>query len=322
MKKLILSIVMVFLTGNTFAADSLPSWNNTASKKSLMAFVKKVTDSGSKSYVPPSERIAVFDNDGTLWAEQPAYFQLAFAIDRVHQLADKNPQWKTQEPFASVLKGDFKSAMAGGEKAILELVMATHANTNTEDFSAVVKEWINTAKHPKTGRLYKNMRYQPMVEVLDYLRANGFKTFIVSGGGVDFMRVFAEEIYGVPAEQVIGSSIKVEFKIADGKPALMRIPEIDFIDDKAGKPVGIHRHIGRRPIAAFGNSDGDLQMLQWTCLVDQTRFCMIVHHTGAKGEWQYDRDSHIGKLDQALIEANKNGWTVVDMKKEWKTVYP
>ena len=303
-------------------ADAVPSWNDANAKKNLVKFVQAVTQKGSDNYVIPSERIAVFDNDGTLWSEQPMYFQLAFIIDRIHELSPQHPEWKTKEPFASVLKGDIKAALAGGTRAILELAMVTHAGISTDEFAEATRHWINTAKHPKTGKLYKEMVFQPMLELLSYLRENDFKTFIVSGGGIEFMRVFAEEVYGVPPEQVIGSSIKTEFKIQNGKPVIIKLPEINFIDDKEGKPVGINQHIGRQPIAAFGNSDGDLQMLQWTCLQRQPSFCMIVHHTDNKREWAYDRESHIGTLDKALIEASKNDWTVVDMKSEWKTIYP
>jgi len=304
------------------AAEPLASWNDTQAKQDIVAFVAKVTKEGSRDYVDPAERIAVFDNDGCLWSEQPAYFQLLFAIDRVKVMAPQHPEWKTQEPFASVLKGDMKAALAGGEKALLELLIATHANNTTEEFADDVRNWLRTATHPTTGRPYTSMVYQPMLELLDYLRSNGFKTFIVSGGGIEFLRVFSEQVYGVPPEQVIGSSIKTKFEIRDGRPILMRLPEIDFINDKAGKPVGINQYIGRRPIAAFGNSDGDLQMLQWTMAGEGPRFALYVHHTDAEREWAYDRKSHIGKLDKGLDEARKNGWTIVDMKKDWKVIYP
>lgn len=304
------------------AADPLPSWNDSGSKKSIVAFVEKVTTEGSPDFVTPSERIATFDNDGTLWSEQPIYFQLAFALDRVKALAPAHPEWKEKEPFASLLKGDLKGALAGGEHAIIEIVMASHSGMTAEEFEKIAKDWINTAKHPKTGRLYKAMVYQPMLELLAYLRSNGFKTFIVSGGGIEFMRPWTETTYGIPPEQVVGSSIKTKFEVRDGKPVLVRLPEINFIDDKAGKPVGIQMHIGRRPIAAFGNSDGDLQMLQWATAGSGARFGLIVHHTDAEREWAYDRESSIGRLDKALGEAKTNGWTVVDMKSDWKVIYP
>ena len=302
-------------------ADPLPSWNDTASRRAIVEFVGKVTQEGSPDYVPVPERIATFDNDGTLWAEQPMYFQAFFIVDRVKALAPQHPEWTTQEPFASVLKGDMKTALAGGEKALLEMVMATHAGMSTAEFEQIVKDWIATARHPKTGRPFTEMIYQPMRELLAYLRANGFKTYIVSGGGIEFMRPWTEKVYGVPPEQVIGSSIKTKYEIRDGKPVLVRLPEINFIDDKEGKPIAINQHIGRRPIAAFGNSDGDLQMLQWTTAGAGPRFALIVHHTDAEREWAYDRKSHIGKLDKALDEAQARGWTVVDMKRDWKTVF-
>lgn len=304
------------------AADPLPSWNDNAPKKAILTFVEKVTEQDSPTFVPPPERIAVFDNDGTLWAEQPMYFQLFFALDRVKTLSPKHPEWKTQEPFASLLKGDVKKALAGGEKAILEIVMATHTGMTTTAFEKIVGDWMATAKHPKTGKLYTDMVYQPMLEILTHLRSNEFKTYIVSGGGIEFMRPWTEKVYGIPPEQVIGSSIKTRFELRHGKPVLVRLPEINFIDDKAGKPVGIHMHIGRRPIAAFGNSDGDLQMIQWVTAGPGTRFGGIVHHTDAQREYAYDRKSSIGRLDQALDEAKRQDWTVVDMKEDWKGIFP
>jgi phosphoserine phosphatase len=304
------------------AADPLPSWNDGKSKQAIVAFVKKTTTAGTPDFIPPDERIATFDNDGTLWSEQPMYFQALFAFDRVRELAPQHPEWKTQEPFASVLKGDLKTALAGGEKALLEIVMATHAGTTTAEFESIVKDWITTARHPQTGRLYTEMVYQPMLELLAYLRANGFRTFIVSGGGIEFMRPWAEAVYGVPPDQVIGSSIKTKFEMRPDGPVLVRLPEIDFIDDKEGKPVGINAHIGMRPVAAFGNSDGDLQMLQWVTAGKGARFGLIVHHTDAEREWAYDRESHVGQLDKALDDAAKSGWTVVDMKNDWKVIYP
>jgi phosphoglycolate phosphatase-like HAD superfamily hydrolase len=303
-------------------ADPLPSWNNGTAKKSIIDFVAKVTNKGSPSFVPPSERIATFDNDGTLWAEQPMYFQLFFALDRVKALSSQHPEWKDKEPFASLLKGDVKGALAGGERAMLEIVMATHAGMTSDEFAQVVKDWLATAKHPGTKRPFTEMVYQPMLEVLAYLRVNGFKTFIVSGGGIEFMRPWTEKVYGIPPEQVIGSSIKTNFEQRDGKPVLVRLPELNFIDDKAGKPVGINQHIGRRPIAAFGNSDGDLEMLRWTAGGTGARFALIVHHTDAVREWAYDRKSHVGQLDKALDESQTKGWTVVDMKQDWKVIYP
>ena len=302
-------------------APVLGSWNDTAPKSAIVAFVERVTKQGSTDFVPVPERIAVFDNDGTLWAEQPVYFQFAFMVDRVKALAPEHPEWKSREPFASLLKGDMKGVLAGGEKGLMELMAATHSGMTTEEFGRSVSDWIATAKNPKTGRRYIDMTYQPMRELLDYLRANGFKTFIVSGGGIEFMRPWAEKTYGIPPEQVVGSSGKLKFEMRDGKPVLIKLPEINLVDDKEGKPVGIQTHIGRRPITAFGNSDGDLQMLQWTAAGSGPRFCLIVHHTDAEREFAYDRQSHIGRLDQALDEAQERGWTVVDMKRDWKRVY-
>jgi len=315
-------IVAETLARTAQPGDPLPSWNEGASKEAMTQFVEDVTTAGGAAFVPPSERIAVFDNDGTLWAEQPLYFQLAFALDRVKEMAPQHPEWKEQQPFQGVLENDLESVLAGGEHAILELVMATHAGNTTEEFSQIVTDWVTTAKHPRTGRLYTDMFYHPMLELHDYLRANGFKTFIVSGGGIEFMRPWAERVYGIPPEQVIGSSIKTKFELRDEVPTLVRLPEMNFIDDKEGKPVGINQHIGRRPILAFGNSDGDLQMLQWTTAGSGTRFAGIIHHTDADREWAYDRESHIGRLDQALDEAQAKGWTVVDMKSDWKAVFP
>jgi len=306
----------------SLGAGPLLSWNDGKAKQSIVEFVAKVTKEGTPNYVPAAERIAVFDNDGTLWAEQPIYFQLLFALDRVKALAPQHPEWKTQEPFASLLKGDVKGVLTGGEPAIAHIFMTTHAGMTTEEFDRIVRDWVATARHPKTKLLYTEMVYQPMLELLTYLRANGFKTFIVSGGGIEFMRPWTERVYGIPPEQVIGSSIKTKFELRDGKPVLVRLPEINFIDDKAGKPIGIHQHIGRRPIAAFGNSDGDLQMLQWTAAGAGPRLMLLVHHTDAEREWAYDRKSHVGRLDKALDEAQVKGWTVVDMKNDWKIIYP
>jgi phosphoglycolate phosphatase-like HAD superfamily hydrolase len=315
-------LLSVSALAQTPATEPLSSWNDTATKKAIVTFVERVTQQGSPDLVPPPERIATFDNDGTLWAEQPIYFQLAFALDRVKPLAALHPEWKDKEPFASLLKGDLKGALAGGEAAIFEIITVTHSGMTTDEFEKIVRDWITTAKHPVTGRLYAEMVYQPMLELLAYLRGNGFKTFIVSGGGIDFMRVFAERVYGVPPEQVVGSSGKLNFELRDGKPILMKLPELNFNDDKTGKPVGIQMHIGRHPIAAFGNSDGDLQMLEWAKGGGGVRFALLVHHTDAEREWAYDRSSSIGKLDKALDTALAMGWTVVDMKNDWKTIFP
>lgn len=305
-----------------YAADGLPSWNDGPARQGIMTFVEKVTTPGSSDFVPVPERIAVFDNDGTLWAEQPMYFQLFFALDRVKALAPQHPEWNATEPFASLLKGDVEGALAGGEHAILKIIMATHAGMTTAEFETIVKDWIATAKHPKTERLLTEMVYQPMLELLVYLRTKGFKTFIVSGGGIEFMRPWTEHVYGIPPEQVVGSSGKLKYALRDGHPVLVKLPEINFIDDKDGKPVGIQTHIGRKPILAFGNSDGDLQMLQWTASGNGAHFMALIHHTDAEREWAYDRKSSIGRLDKALDEAKGKGWTVVDMKMDWKAVYP
>jgi hypothetical protein len=320
---LLIFLVLVQLADARSAwADSLPSWNDGPAKAAIVDFVTRVTREGGADFVPVAERIATFDNDGTLWSEQPLYFQLAFALDRVKALAPAHPEWQTEEPFRSVLANDMKGALAGGEKGLVMLIMATHAGMTTDEFDKIVTDWLATARHPTLKRPYTELVYQPMLELLAYLRANGFKTFIASGGGVEFMRTFSEKVYGVPPEQVIGSSGKLKFELRDGKPVITRLPEIDFIDDKDGKPVGIQKFIGRRPIAAFGNSDGDLQMLQWTTAGDGPRFGLIVHHTDAEREWAYDRKSPIGKLDKALDEAKERGWTVVSMKDDWKAIYP
>jgi phosphoserine phosphatase len=303
-------------------AATLDSWNDGSAKTAITSFVEKVTAKGSAEFIAPEQRIAVFDNDGTLWAEQPAYFQLLFAIDRIKARAPEHPEWKEQEPFESVLAGDLKAIAAQGEEGVAQIVAATHAGMTVEEFNVIVKDWLRTARHPKTGKPYAQMVYQPMLEVLDYLRENGFKAFIVSGGGVEFMRAFAEETYGIPPEQVIGSRGGLKLEMRDGNPLLVKLPTIDLVDDGPGKPVGIQQQIGRRPVMAFGNSDGDLQMLQYTTAGDGPRFALIVHHTDAEREFAYDRDSHIGKLDKVLDEANAKGWTVVDMKQDWKRVFP
>ena len=287
-----------------------------------MDFVAAVTTPGTPNFVPPADRIAVFDNDGTLWAEQPMYFQLMFALDRIKVLAPQHPEWKTKEPFASLLKGNVKGALAGGEPAIMQILAATHSGMTTDEFEQIVRDWLATAKHPKTGRLYTEMVYQPMLELLAYLRTNGFKTFIVSGGGADFMRVFSERVYGIPPGQVVGSTGKLKFELRDGKPVLVKLAAVDLVDDGPGKPVGIHQFIAQRPIAAFGNSDGDLQMLQWTAAGSGKRFCLYVHHDDAVREWAYDRNSSIGRLDKGLDQAQADGWTVVSMKDDWKTIFP
>jgi phosphoglycolate phosphatase-like HAD superfamily hydrolase len=307
------------------ASDPLPSWNDGASKRAIVAFVEKVTNEGRPDFVPVAERIATFDNDGTLWCEQPIYFQVMFAMDRVKATAKDHPEWKDKEPFKSVLSGDKKQLAAVGEKGLLEIVVATHSGMTVDEFHSTVREWMRSARHPRFDRPYNTCIYQPMVEVLAYLRANGFKTFIVSGGGVEFMRPWVEEAYGIPPEQVVGSSGVVKFELRDDRPLLVKEPKVEFIDDGPGKPVGINRFIGRRPIMAFGNSDGDLQMLQYTTMGEsggRPRFGLIVHHTDAEREYAYDRQSLVGKLDKALDEAAERGWTVVDMKADWTTIFP
>ena len=301
--------------------DPLASWNEGPSKISITEFVRRITVQGGPDFVPPPERIATFDNDGTLWVEQPMYTQMAFALDRVRAMAPLHPEWKDKQPFKAVLDGDIKALAKSGERALVELVMVTHAGMSTNEFTKIVTDWLATARDPRFKRPYTELVYQPMLELLAYLRANGFKTFIVSGGGIEFMRPWTERIYGVPPEQVVGSSIKTRFEMRDGQPLLFRLPEVNFIDDKAGKPVGINEYIGRRPIAAFGNSDGDLEMLQWATTGGGVRFGLIVHHTDAEREYAYDRQSHFGKLDKALDAAAVNKWTVVDMKKDWKRVF-
>lgn len=318
----LVAVTVAFGGTPALADDPLPSWNEGAAKAAILAFVKDVTEEGGPRFVPVEERVAVFDNDGTLWGEQPMYVQGIFALERVKQMAPDHPEWKDEEPFKSILAGGMKAALAGGDKAIAELVMATHAGMSSADFDKMAAAWLETAKHPGTGRLYTDMVYQPMLELLAYLRANGFKTFIVTGGGVEFVRAFSERVYGIPTEQVIGSSIKLKYEMQDGKPVLMRLPEIFLIDDKDGKPVGIQQYIGRQPIAAFGNSDGDLEMLQWVTARDGARFGLIVHHTDAVREYAYDRNSDVGHLAIALDDAGPAGWTVVDMKYDWKIIYP
>ena len=318
----VLAIAVLLMARAAYAQDPLASWNDGPTKKAIVDFVAKVTTEGSADFVKPAERIATFDNDGTLWCEQPAYFQLLFALDRVKATADKHPEWKDTEPFKSVLAGDMKGLMASGQKGLLEIIMATHAGMTTDEFHQIVRDWMKSARHPKYHRPYDQCVYQPMLELLAYLRGHGFKTFIVSGGGAEFMRPWVEEVYGIPPEQVIGSSGVVKFDMADGKPVLVKESKVEFIDDGPGKPVGINRFIGRRPVMAFGNSDGDLQMLQYTMAGDGARFALLVHHTDAEREFAYDRQSHIGKLDKALDEAAAKRWTVVDMKNDWKSVFP
>jgi phosphoserine phosphatase len=310
------------LSGRALAqADPLPSWNPGATKQAIVDFVGRVTTQGSPDFVPVEQRTATFDNDGTLWIEQPMYIQLAFALDRVKALAPMHPDWKERQPFKAVIEGDMKALAESGEKGLVEIIAVTHAGMTTDEFEKIVSAWLASARDHRFKRPYTDLVYQPMLELLAYMRANGFKTFIVSGGGIEFMRPWTERIYGIPPEQVVGSSIKTKFEIRDGSPRLFRLPEVNFVDDKAGKPIGINEHIGRRPIAAFGNSDGDLEMLQWATLSGGARFGLIVHHTDAEREYAYDRHSHFGRLDKALDAAAVNKWTVVDMKKDWKRIF-
>ena len=316
-------LVPISASAQTVTTGSpLPSWNDGAAKQAILNFVAAITRDGSPNFVPTAERIATFDNDGTLWVEQPGATQLTFALDRVRALAPLHPEWKDTQPFKAVLENDMGTLAKTGEKGLAELVLATHAGMTTEEFEKIVTDWLATARHPRFKRAYTELAYQPMIELLAYLRANGFKTFIVSGGGVEFMRSWTEQVYGVPPEQVVGSSIKTKFQMRDGRPELFRLAEMNFIDDKAGKPVGINQYIGRRPIAAFGNSDGDLEMLQWTTMSSGVRLGLIVHHTDAVREYAYDRNTAFGRLDKAMDAAALNGWTVVDMKTDWKRIFP
>jgi phosphoserine phosphatase len=307
---------------NNTKTDPLPSWNEGAAKESILRFVERVTTERGQDFAPPLDRIAVFDNDGTLWSEKPFYFQLIFALDRVKALATQHPEWQDQQPFKAILEDDIERFLAGGLKAVLDVLVVTHGGNTSAEFEQIVLDWIANARHPRTGRPYTEMVYQPMLELLDYLRANDFRTYLVSGGGIEFMRAWVQDVYGISPEQVIGSSIETKFEMRDSGPVLVRIPKVDFVDDNEGKPVGIHKFIGRRPLLAFGNSDGDLQMLQWTAAGESPRFMGLVHHTDAEREWVYDRDSLVGRLDKALDEARGKSWTVVDMKRDWRVVYP
>jgi phosphoserine phosphatase len=301
--------------------NPLASWNDGTTKKSILDFVARVTEAGGKDFVAPEERIATFDNDGTLWSERPYPFQVAFALDRVKALAPQHPEWQDKEPFRSVLAADLKGMLSGGYHGLIAMVAATHSGMTTDEFEAEVRQWVATTRHPTTDKLFTEMVFQPMLELLAYLRANGFKTFIVSGGGIEFMRAFAEVTYGVPPEQVIGSSGKLKFEMRDGQPTLTKLPEIELVNDNVEKPAAIQKFIGRRPIAAFGNSDGDLEMLQWTVAGAGARLALLVHHNDAVREFAYDRAPSIGQLDKALDEANAKGWTVVDMKNDWRRIF-
>jgi len=307
---------------NQIIADPLVSWNEGSTKSAIIDYVEDVTNSESSNFIPVTDRIATFDNDGNLWSEQPAYFQLFFAMDRIKKLAPEHPEWKTTQPYQSVLEDDMATLMTFGEHGLIEIVMATHAGNTVEEFEQIVKDWLATAKHPRFDRAYNELVYQPMLELLDYLRANDFKTFVVSGGGIEFMRPWVEKVYGIPKDQVVGSSIATEFDYNNGNPVIRRLPKLDFIDDKEGKPLGINKFIGKKPVFASGNSDGDLQMLQYTDSNKYASFQLYLHHTDAEREWAYDRESSIGRLDKGLDEANEKGWTVIDMKNDWKVIYP
>jgi len=304
------------------AADPLPSWTDDEAKQSVVAFVEAVTTEGGADFVPAPERIAVFDNDGTLWVEQPMYPQLAFALDRIEVLADQHPEWQEQQPFKAALEGDKQALGEAGMEGLMTLLMASHAGMSTEAFAETATAWLDEARHPRFERPYTGLVYQPMLELLEYLRANGFSTYIVSGGGIAFLRPWTEEVYGIPPEQVVGSQMELEYSVEGDAPAILRKPEIAFIDDKAGKPVGIQRHIGRRPILAFGNSDGDYQMLEWTTAGEGKRLGLLLHHDDAAREYAYDRDGHVGKLDRGLDDAAENGWVIVSMKDDFATVFP
>jgi hypothetical protein len=321
-----LMVVCTLCSIAAHAADPLQSWNDSAAKSSIIEFVEKVTKEGSPDFVPAEERIATFDNDGTLWCEQPMYVQAAFALDRVKAMADEHPEWKDKEPFKSILAGDLKTALAGGEKALVEIVAVTHTGMSTEEFEKIVEDWTAKSEHPRFKQPYTKCVYRPMLEVLTYLRANGFKTFIVSGGGIEFMRPWTEEVYGIPAQQVMGSSVKTKYEVHEGRPLLMRLPEVDFIDDKVGKPVGINSHIGQQPIIAFGNSDGDYEMLEWTTTGQpdkgHPRLGLFVHHTDAVREYAYDHPSKVGQLKRGLEDAKAKGWVMIDMKNDWKKIFP
>lgn len=321
MKKFIASLLF-FLTVNAFAQSLLPSWNEGPSKQAILSFIEKTTTQGSTDYVPPSERIAVFDNDGTLWSEQPIYVQIAFTFDRLQALAPQHPEWKTTQPFKAALERDLKGVLETGHEGLFKLIAATHAGLDTEAFRKIAEQWIQTAVHPKTKRPYTEMVYQPMLELLSHLETRGYKSYIVSGGGIEFMRPWTEKVYGIPPERVIGSSIKSKFEIVDGQPRIIGLPEIQFIDDGKNKPIAIQERIGRRPVMAFGNSDGDREMLLWTTAGKGPRFGMLIHHTDDVREVAYDRQSSIGRLNDALDMAPNKGWIVVDMKKDWQAIFP
>ncbi len=337
MKRIVLFLLVLFVsvackdtvdqketieTTTSAVVDPLPSWNEGSTKTAIVNYVNDVTTEGSENFIPVADRISTFDNDGNLWSEQPVYFQLYFVLDRIKEMAKQHPEWKNEQPFKAVLENDMETIIKSGMEGIGQLLMVSHAGNNTEEFDAIVKDWVKTAKHPTKKVGYDKLVYQPMLELLAYLRANDFKTYIVSGGGVDFMRAFVSPVYGIPSEQIIGSRITTEFDYNDGNPRIIRTPGLDFNDDKDGKPLNIQKIIGKKPVLASGNSDGDLQMMQWAASNEYKSFMLYLHHTDAEREWAYDRDSHIGKLDKGLDQANKDGWTVIDMAKDWKVIYP
>jgi phosphoglycolate phosphatase-like HAD superfamily hydrolase len=301
---------------------TLHSWNDGATKDRITQFVEKTTNPSSSDFVPENKRIAVFDNDGTLWAESPIYFQLFYAVDFIKKNASSHPEWSNNPTIKAILNDDLHTALAGGEKALAEIIMVSHAGMTEEEFKSSVSTWLQNEKHPDTGKAFNKMIYQPMVELLEYLRSNGYKTFIVSGGGIDFIRVWAEEAYGIPPYQVVGSSLKAEYKEIDGKNQVVKLPELNFYDDKGGKPVGIHQHIGETPTMAFGNSDGDYEMLEYTTQSPGARLGVFIHHTDSVREYAYDRNTLVGKLVRGLDNAEANGWLLVDMANDWKTIYP
>lgn len=320
----VIAMLLLLLSGCVTtrpAIDPLPSWVDGTTRQSMVEFVEAVTDPGGDDYVPPSERVATFDNDGTLWSEKPTYFQFMFTLDRVKALAPSHPEWSTLQPFQAVLENDWAALQAAGHEDWAQLFVATHTGMSSDEFADIVDQWIETARHPRFDRAYTALVFQPMLELLDYLRANDFRVFIVSGGSVGFLRPWVEEVYGIAPEQVVGTVFETQYEIQDGSPVIIRKPEMHFVNDKAGKPIGIQRFIGRRPILAVGNSDGDYQMLQWTTSGEGRRLGLLVHHTDAEREWAYDRESTEGRLDKGLDDAAANGWGIIDMARDWKTVY-
>lgn len=322
MRIIIVAAVLAILPTLSLA-DPLPSWNNTETKRAILEFVEATTTPGSERYIDPAARIATFDNDGNLWAEQPVYFQLIYALDKAKAMVEADPSLAEKSPgVKAAAVGDMQALLADGHKGMLEVMAMSHSGMTTDEFKDEVDKWLETTKHPVTGRRFDEMIYQPMLELLTYLRDKGYKTYIVSGGGIDFIRVFSERAYGIPPEQVVGSSIKATFVVSEGDADTVKSPELFFIDDKEGKPVAINHHIGRRPVIASGNSDGDLQMMQYATRGDRNALAILLHHTDENREWAYDKGSKVGGLDMALEEANQRGWVVIDMKNDWRTVFP